>query len=185
MTTTTSSPVFGNYFVERCARYNPQRPIPAGPNELVKGKKRSHQDSEESDANAIELEIDDLDEISAAPLPEKLISPETLVYIGLRPEAAEVVWDSWLSSPPDIRHIAQKPALFLQRAIAFIERCGPDAVGKDADWRLALHNHGLNEEAIELIMEAEFEDVRLSRSAKYWVEDTLRSTFWELVEDLR
>jgi len=101
-------------------------------------------------------------------IPEKTISLATLEYLGFTPAVAAIVWRNWETSPPHV----QRYNGFLSYAMGMIETKPDNAFQLDHDWHGVMQGWGVNTELIEAIMDPDFEQIRLSQSAKSWVLDT-------------
>ncbi|KAK4155550.1 hypothetical protein C8A00DRAFT_31595 [Chaetomidium leptoderma] len=121
-------------------------------------------------------------------IPDVLISPETLVYVGLSSSKSAEVWDRWANWPPHgpgRETDADDGGLqvsFIDFIIGHI-RNEPDAADEsDAQWRACLQACGIANDMQDAIMDPHFRYLRLSHSCLYWIRDTVEMRYAELQE---
>ncbi|KAK4147420.1 uncharacterized protein C8A04DRAFT_24670 [Dichotomopilus funicola] len=117
-------------------------------------------------------------------IPEVFNSQETLEFLGLRPEIADAIFETWhdLQQTPgelgygddDIAH-----AEYYVKRMADIE----DAWCLTHDWRQALFKMGVNSDLTDAILDSDFDEIRATKSASEWVIDTFQ-TSWQFLEGL-
>lgn len=117
-------------------------------------------------------------------IPEVFISQETLEFLGLQPEVAQAIFESWhaLQQTPEELGYGEDiitSAEYYVKRMADIE----DAWRFSRDSREALFIMGVNNNLIDAILDSDFDDIRATKSACEWVIDTFR-TSWEFLEGL-
>lgn len=103
---------------------------------------------------------------------EALYSKETYEFMGLTDEVASKVWERWNSRDPDM------PDSFLQFAQCHVELNNePDVYTESDDWDACMEHMGITKACRDAILMPEYEDLRYTQSAKYWVIDTFEMRF--------
>lgn len=106
---------------------------------------------------------------------EALYSKETYEFMGLTGEVASKVWERWNSHHPDT------PDSFLQFALYHVEwNNEPDVYTEYDDWDACMEHMGVTKTCRDAILMPEYEDLRYTQSAKYWVVDTFEMRFGSL-----
>jgi hypothetical protein len=101
-------------------------------------------------------------------IPQVLESRATLDFLGFSDEAGDEVWDRYsnaCTTHPDMVDL-------LEFAVAYVDS-GQDAVDGTDDWERAMQSMGVGATLRERIMTPGHDTIRLSRSAKQWVIETM------------
>lgn len=92
--------------------------------------------------------------------------------MGLTEEVSSKVWERWNSRKPDM------PDSFLQFAQYHVELNNePDVYTESDDWDACMEHMGITKTCRDAILMPEYEDLRYTQSAKYWVIDTFKMRF--------
>ncbi|TGO24780.1 hypothetical protein BPAE_0095g00370 [Botrytis paeoniae] len=111
-------------------------------------------------------------------IPEFLES-ETIEWLGWTPKKAAELWNNW----KEIQETEEEQGTifevdFMSQALGYIPR--RDLEDSSSDWEEHMRGWGINEELIAAIMDVEFTDVRCTKSAQYWVTDTMEIRYLSL-----
>lgn len=99
-------------------------------------------------------------------IPENLYSKETYEFMGLTEEIASKIWKRYNTRDPAM------PDSFLEFAQYHIEMNNtPDGFTRSDDWDACMKHMGVTKPLRDAILIPEFEDLRCTESAKYWVMD--------------
>lgn len=114
-------------------------------------------------------------EVSTINIPAVLQSYETFVFLGFTEEAARKLWTRYLTRPLDM------DAYFFDFVEYAIEDEGiPDAESSEDDWIECMQAIGITRKCQDAIMIKEFEDIRYTRSCKYWLIDMMTNVYLTL-----
>lgn len=118
-------------------------------------------------------------------IPFYLNSAETLVFCGLRDNVVQMLYKRWYDSCSDPM-IPCPPVCIYNAAIQYVEMAArycskANALVKEDDWVDALTRLGVNTECIGRIMNSQFEDLRLTKSAKEWTIETICMAWRQLI----
>ncbi|KAK3346951.1 hypothetical protein B0T25DRAFT_634264 [Lasiosphaeria hispida] len=107
-------------------------------------------------------------------IPEVLDSSETLQFCGLNAEVSNRIFESWQQFQQTPGELGYGMSIFGE-AKHFVKRMAEreDAWLPEHDWRCALTGMGADQRLCDAILNSAFDDVRKTRSASYWVLDTL------------
>ena len=114
------------------------------------------------------------DDDSVVELPAQVESIETLEWMGFTSEKAKQLFDSW--------QLSQNEEADFWRTIEQSVVSGYDAVHVTDDWPGAIASMGLSRAFRKRIVAPEFNEIRQTQSAKYWVEETLGTMFRFLIQ---
>ncbi|KAI0148472.1 hypothetical protein GGR57DRAFT_241717 [Xylariaceae sp. FL1272] len=123
-----------------------------------------------------------------APIPDELISKETLRYLGLSDAKATEIWSIWGSWPnygprretdPD-NDLPQ--VMFLDFVLAQVDKVQEAWRDDDTEWFACLENCGVHTSLQEAIMNPVYKSLRLSRGCRFWVKDTIEMRYAGLKE---
>lgn len=118
-----------------------------------------------SDSHSFEVEI-----------PDSLKSKETYVFLGLRIETAEMLWRRWSEVDEDARE-PDGPVGFLDIATQHIRNQDNNVDDEGKDWNAVLSGWGVDDDLREVILDPEFDDLRYTASAAFWVVDTFEMRY--------
>ena len=107
---------------------------------------------------------------SMVDIPTVLESYQTLRYIGFASGAATTIFETYTAEDQSIE--------LLEFAKGHV-RSFPDATAA-MDWSSAMDRMGINTDLRNLILDPEYEDVRLSQTARFWVIDALTANYRSL-----
>ncbi|TGO42257.1 hypothetical protein BHYA_0010g00170 [Botrytis hyacinthi] len=112
--------------------------------------------------------------ISSLSVPDLLVSPETLIYLGWGSQKAGEIWSRWREIKEAETEDGQE--VIEMEFLGFVlERYVPEV--NISDGREAcieqMELWGLAGELINCIMASAFEDVRMTETIQYWVRDTM------------
>jgi hypothetical protein len=83
-------------------------------------------------------------------------------------------------------HELRSKTEFLDIALEFIKSCEAfDAEAPSDNWVETLDSLGVDEWLKKAILMPEFEDIRSTASAKFWVSDAITGNYWVLVSEQR
>ncbi|KAF7953348.1 hypothetical protein EAE96_006558 [Botrytis aclada] len=104
-------------------------------------------------------------------VPNLLLSPETLIYLGWEEQKAGEIWRRWR----EIKDAETEGGLEMEFLDFVLERYVPeDNLPDDREESMEqMALWGLAGELINCIMASEFEDVRSTVTVQYWVRDTM------------
>ena len=123
------------------------------------------------------------DSIPEIEVPEFLESAETYHFVGLTEDVAMMTWlgyRGYMEEFPD-----EGPYDFMDFALLHIEEADiEDAGGSEDDWEGCMRAMGVTPKLMAAIMMPEFNDIRLTKSAKWWVKDSMQIQFGAL-EDIQ
>ncbi|KAK1833810.1 hypothetical protein QBC39DRAFT_328771 [Podospora conica] len=116
--------------------------------------------------------------ISYPTRPDRLISKETLIYVGLSEENADDKWAQWTNRPECPRETDGLPederVTFLDFILEPIKRMQDAPDETDAAWYKCMNDCGISAELQSAIMDDDFFTyLRLSNSCLFWVVDTI------------
>ncbi|KAF2142645.1 uncharacterized protein K452DRAFT_318231 [Aplosporella prunicola CBS 121167] len=115
------------------------------------------------------------EESETVDIPSVLHSQETYEFIGFTPQVAADIWQCFLTQPPDLdgsfldfttEHVGLHPI--------------SDAESGHDDWIGCLQALGINDQLSTAILLPEYDDIRFSATCKYWVLESLVSTYHAL-----
>lgn len=109
-------------------------------------------------------------------IPDSLKSKETYVFLGLRIETAEMLWRRWLEVDEDARE-PDGPVGFLDIATQHIRNQDNNVDDEGKDWNAVLSGWGVDDDLREVILDPEFDDLRYTASAAFWVVDTFEMRY--------
>lgn len=109
-------------------------------------------------------------------IPDSLKSKETYVFLGLTMEKAEMLWRRWLKVDEDARE-PDGPVGFIDIATQHIRNQNNDVDDKGKDWDAVLSGWGIDDDLREVILDPEFDDLRYTASAAFWVVDTFEMRY--------
>ncbi|KAF4122088.1 hypothetical protein GMORB2_7681 [Geosmithia morbida] len=155
---------------------------------LHKRRLNSWSDEENQHLSLDSTSSDASDDGIFSTIPEELISPAALVFVGFTHQKAEELWAIWPDWPTDV---TLKPARdidptkdfgLLVAAFMDLMDCRLDVRPEDEpetldEWEATLQRLGLSDEAREAILDPHFEYLRQSESCKFWAKDTARMRF--------
>lgn len=118
-----------------------------------------------SDSYSFEVEI-----------PDSLKSKETYVFLGLRIGTAEMLWRRLLEVDEDSRE-PDGPVGFLDIATQHIRNQDNNVDDEGKDWNAVLSGWGVDDDLREVILDPEFDDLRYTASAAFWVVDTFEMRY--------
>lgn len=102
-------------------------------------------------------------------LPDDLCSEEFLLYVGFTAKAARQIYQKWTKRDMDFN----KPLMSYARGYIRSKAKLLDAVGRNGDWEKALLGMGIDKRLREVMQKPEHDLIRLTRSASFWVIDTM------------
>lgn len=107
-------------------------------------------------------------------IPEDLNSYQFLVFAGFTDETARIIYNRWLNWDN-----ATIGSYVYDFAVGHVDGRSSvlDAVEEDDDWDTALLEMGVNDRLRAAILNPEFDSVRLTESASYWVKDTIKEAY--------
>ncbi|KAF7880072.1 uncharacterized protein EAF02_007709 [Botrytis sinoallii] len=112
-------------------------------------------------------------------MPEFLESQETIEWLGWTPDKAAEIWDAWkITKSTEDQQGTIFEVEFISKVLGYI----PRQVLEDSssDWEEHMRVWGISEELIAAIMDVEFTDVRCTKSAQYWVTETMEIRYLSL-----
>ncbi|MCJ1385010.1 hypothetical protein MMC17_008128 [Xylographa soralifera] len=104
-------------------------------------------------------------------IPDFLESQATLQWLGFNPDAAKMLiqpWENW--DPED-------PSDFMTLVRDHVRTSEYDAVGPYENWVRALQTIGVTPKLRDAILDPDYQQIRYTQSAKYWVVDSMRGRF--------
>lgn len=115
-------------------------------------------------------------------LPDRLISRETLDYLGFNENAANVIWSRWSGwGPSPGREVDGGPVTFESLLVTYVENTGKDTVSdNDENWRQTMNAIGIKLSVQAAMMTPLCRDVRLTESCKFWLLDTICAKYSSL-----
>lgn len=119
-------------------------------------------------------------------LPDRLISHETLEYLGFNEGAANTIWSRWANwGPNQDREIDGGPVSFESFFVTYVENTGNDTVSDDDDsWWQTMNTIGIKLSFQAAMMTPLCKEIRLTESCKFWLLDTIRAKYSSL-EDIQ
>lgn len=119
-------------------------------------------------------------------IPDMLNSPESLEFCGLQIEVAHLLHQKWQHDeetlePGTLGYGATLISLARHYIRAMADK--KNALWEGDDWDDALKCMGIKESTRSRILDPDFKDLRLSRSAAEWALDTLERS-WEYLDGL-
>lgn len=109
-------------------------------------------------------------------IPESLKSKETYVFLGFTIEKAEMLWGRWLEVDEDARE-PDGPVGFIDIATQHIRNQNNNVDDDGKNWNAVLSGWGIGDVLREAILDKEFDDLRYTASAAFWVVDTLEMRY--------
>ncbi|VUC24783.1 unnamed protein product [Clonostachys rosea] len=112
-------------------------------------------------------------------IPQRLISPATLEYVGFSRERSIALWNSWTAFTQPIDSDGDGDIMpFIDFITGPFDSRGDDADdGDDEQWRLTMDKFGLSADFQDRIMHPIFTDIRLTQSCAYWCKDTVEMRY--------
>ena len=107
-------------------------------------------------------------------IPEQKESPQTFEFLGYTPTQAAILWHRWLDVPTTDQDEGGTKC-FLDIATANITDSGLDAEGMNDDWVGVMTRWGIEEKLQQGIIDPEFEDLRGTGTAVFWVVDSMQT----------
>ncbi|CAG9956338.1 unnamed protein product [Clonostachys rosea f. rosea IK726] len=101
-------------------------------------------------------------------IPQRLISPATLEYLGFSSEMSMERWNTWIAFKQPTDSDGDGP---------FDSRGDYADDGDDEQWRLTMDKLGLSTDFQDRIMHPTFTDIRLTQSCAYWCKDTVEMRY--------
>lgn len=111
-------------------------------------------------------------EASTIDIPAVVQSYETYVFLGFTEEAARKLWTRYLTQPLDMNAYHFD---FVEYAIE--DEGIPDAESSEDDWIGCMQAIGITRNCQDAIMLEEFEDIRYTRSCKYWLIEMMTNVY--------
>lgn len=110
-------------------------------------------------------------------IPETLESKETLAFIGFTEDMAAEIYHRYITKPAD-----QDEGL-IDFAVGHVELHPiDDAFTKSDDWNGCLRALGINAQLSGAIMMPEYEDIRFTGFCKFWLLESINSSYYALAE---
>ena len=116
-------------------------------------------------------------------IPEVMRSKETFLFLGLTEDLATTLWERWLDISPDDRG-PDGPISFLSLAETIITGHDEDVWCVNEPWINFITSLGFSNELAEAICDPQYDGIRFTESAKFWLLDTLQLR-WRSLEDLQ
>ena len=101
-------------------------------------------------------------------LPDRWQSREYLEYLGFDPDTSRTLWRRWSEWLDDDDGGFERPDLAEMTKVVMDSK-GDNCLSLSDDWHAVMNDWGISEELQSKIMNPEFEAVRLTEGAKYWV----------------
>lgn len=104
-------------------------------------------------------------------VPDLLVSPETLIFLGRGQQKAGEIWGRW------------QEVIYQMEFLDFVlEEYVPevDISNGREEWIQQMEHWGMANELIDGIMASEFEDIRTSETVEYWIRDTMSIRYLSL-----
>lgn len=107
-------------------------------------------------------------------VPYDLNSRELLEFFGFQEPVIDEIWPAWQA-----RDLDGFEDWVIDAALYYVQEMGRrhDAVDATDDWDGALKGMGLNTELRQRILDPEFTALRLTESACFWAQDTIKEAF--------
>ncbi|KAI0381512.1 hypothetical protein F5Y04DRAFT_280590 [Hypomontagnella monticulosa] len=164
--------------------------LPDGTRQLHRRRLNATSDAEYANLplTPISLESPAQDSSLFATIPVLFESQATLKYIGCTDETAARIWwewGTWRNGRKTEDEDAVHGTLFIEFAVLRLTR--KTSIDVDADceddrtWRNCLTECGINAEVQETIMDPMFKELRLTESCFFWIKDTIKLRYRELV----
>ncbi|KZF24880.1 hypothetical protein L228DRAFT_243619 [Xylona heveae TC161] len=101
-------------------------------------------------------------------VPSYIESLETLEYFGFEESTANRIWDRYIKYHDETLE-------FMDFVTGHLQGC-QDAIAKDDDWNKAMEEMGIGKRLREAILDPDFDEIRLTGSARTWVLDTIQNS---------
>jgi len=119
-------------------------------------------------------------------VPDFLNSSESLQFCGFETQIADLLYHNWTRDNEEIGPGSLgygRPVVALAREYIKSMSRGGDAMREADDWEGALKKQGIKSSTRQRILDPNFKNIRLSRSASEWALDTLQLS-WEFLDGL-
>ena len=124
-----------------------------------------------------------LDSTLSIEIPEAMRSEESFVFLGCTKSLAKTLWQRWLAISPEDRG-PDGPISFMSLAETVVARHEDDVWCANEDWIGMITSLGFATEVAEAICDPQYDAIRFTASAKFWLLDTIQLR-WRSLEELQ